>query len=411
MTSGTKVHGQSIPVSTSAGAGTIRIDNGTRSWSGGNSPSAKPVRYQRERENVYVKIRVRAGKEVITVTRKKKFYWVKDKPPKRARALLPLAYSMTDQFWNDRVFEYSSYPPTTWQTCTGWNSGFATAIGFTDPWTSNDDIALLGKLRERVAGSSFNAGVFLAESKPALEMIADSANRIYRGYKAARKGNFVEAARQLTIGTPREKLGRQVSANNWLQLQYGWLPLLSDCHDGAQFLAHHLNWPLQFRVRVSRFRALVPKPSNYGTSMFAESSIRRKTIIAYISEKDVAKLSGLTDPLSIAWELVPYSFVVDWFIPIGNYLAARGLSSSLQGLFVTSDKKYEEWQGIFTSASSPYPRSFRNGNSGIGMKKISFTRSVSSSLSVPLPSVKPLGQVPSWIRAANSIALLSQLKK
>jgi hypothetical protein len=28
---------------------------------------------------------------------------------------------------------------------------------------------------------------------------------------------------------------------------------------------------------------------------------------------------GLTNPLNVAWELVPFSFVVDWFIPIGSF--------------------------------------------------------------------------------------------
>jgi hypothetical protein len=369
------------------------------------------VRYQRERENVYVKIRCRAGKEIITITRKKKFYWVSEKPPKRARAMVPHSYSMSDQLLNDQVFEYSAYPPTTWQTCTGLNSGFTNAIGFTDPWGSNDDIALLGKLREAVAGSSFNAGVFLAESKPALAMIADSATRIYNAYKAARKGNFAHASTLLVRGTPRERLGRKTVANSWLELQYGWLPLLSDCHEGAQFLAHHLNWPLQTRVRVSRKVKLVPKPSNYGMSIFAPESARRKTIIAYISEKSVAQLSGLVDPLSIAWEVVPYSFVVDWFIPIGNYLSARGLASSLTGLFVTSDKKFEKWNGLYTSASATYPRSFRNGNAGVGNTKISFSRTVSASLSVPLPTSKGLEKAASWRHCANAVALLSQLKR
>lgn len=29
---------------------------------------------------------------------------------------------------------------------------------------------------------------------------------------------------------------------------------------------------------------------------------------------------GLTNPLDVAWEVLPFSFVVDWFIPIGNWL-------------------------------------------------------------------------------------------
>lgn len=38
---------------------------------------------------------------------------------------------------------------------------------------------------------------------------------------------------------------------------------------------------------------------------------------------------GLTDPLTIGWELVPYSFVVDWAMPVGNFLLAL---SARQGL-------------------------------------------------------------------------------
>jgi hypothetical protein len=30
--------------------------------------------------------------------------------------------------------------------------------------------------------------------------------------------------------------------------------------------------------------------------------------------------SGFTNPVSLAWELLPFSFVVDWFLPIGPYL-------------------------------------------------------------------------------------------
>jgi hypothetical protein len=40
---------------------------------------------------------------------------------------------------------------------------------------------------------------------------------------------------------------------------------------------------------------------------------------AFISNLDTA---GVINPLSIAWELSPYSFVVDWFIPVGNVLSA-----------------------------------------------------------------------------------------
>jgi hypothetical protein len=36
---------------------------------------------------------------------------------------------------------------------------------------------------------------------------------------------------------------------------------------------------------------------------------------------------GLTNPLVVAWELVPFSFVVDWFLPLGDWL--NGLDATM----------------------------------------------------------------------------------
>jgi hypothetical protein len=43
-----------------------------------------------------------------------------------------------------------------------------------------------------------------------------------------------------------------------------------------------------------------------------------------LSDATLAEFSslGLINPLEIVWELLPYSFVVDWFLPIGNWLSS-----------------------------------------------------------------------------------------
>lgn len=38
---------------------------------------------------------------------------------------------------------------------------------------------------------------------------------------------------------------------------------------------------------------------------------------------------GLTDPLQVAWALVPFSFVLDWFLPIGSVLEGLGATKGL----------------------------------------------------------------------------------
>jgi hypothetical protein len=41
---------------------------------------------------------------------------------------------------------------------------------------------------------------------------------------------------------------------------------------------------------------------------------------------------GLTNPLAIAWELVPFSFVLDWLVPVGTWL--QSLDATLGVKFV-----------------------------------------------------------------------------
>jgi hypothetical protein len=48
---------------------------------------------------------------------------------------------------------------------------------------------------------------------------------------------------------------------------------------------------------------------------------------------DLLAQTGFTNPANVIWELVPFSFVVDWFIRIGDYLNA---CTKLDNLTVTS---------------------------------------------------------------------------
>lgn len=335
------------------------------------------------------------------------------KKVKRARRYDDHDYLMTIDEWNDPAFEFKSNG-----TSFLWVTGNQ-ACGMTLevwpghlPFDSNAELKLVGKLREKLVGD-FDAGAFLAESHKSLAMIGNAAIRIGGAYRAARKGLWKRAENILTHGMDGKYTRRRKGvASNWLELQYGWLPLLHDAYSGAEQLARVLNDPMTRTIRTSvSLRDSTPwATSNSPTTYFLSCNrLARKSLKAVISEVNLPLLTGLINPATIAWEVTPLSFVVDWFIPIQTYLEARGTALSVTGKFT-----YSLWQeseakgvGISNNGNPGYGREIRGtGNTFWRHKRLE--RTVTTTLNVPLPGFKPLKKALSWKHTLNALALLSK---
>jgi hypothetical protein len=286
----------------------------------------------------------------------------------------------------------------------------------TSLWTANDTIKLQDKLREKIMGSDFNAGVAIAESSKSLSLVANSATRIALALKAVRSGRPGDAALILTRNTSQEGVFKPPKAtkNNrskwgglWLELQYGWLPLVKDAQAGAQALAHAFSAPPQQIYRVKRtVKGLIAVDAYVGGD---GAQYTKGYLKAIIREKNMPILTGLLDPASIAWELLPYSFVIDWFVPIGNYLQNLALARGVEGTFVTTIHRHSEYErtSFRFAPGFPTPQTV----SCYALKREGdIQRTVSTALSVPLPNVKPLSKALSFKHCLNAIALLSVLK-
>lgn len=260
-------------------------------------------------------------------------------------------------------------------------------------------------------GSDFDMSIFLGTSHQSLRMIGDTAIQLAQALRAIRKGDMAGAARGLTGGAGRHKkrpAPRTVDemSKRTLELRYGWLPLLQDLHDGAEFVAEQLNFPMVQRYRVSKIKdQLPPKFVNGPTTSVGW---KRVGLIAIVKENPsmIAKL-GLTSPSNLAWELLPWSFVVDWALPIGDYLQARSFAGSLTGTFIRSTKTFGFQTGQVYNQTGPsinivIPPGYNY------VKRVTFQRDILTSLPVPLPSVKPMNKVASMAHAINGVALLAQ---
>ena len=166
--------------------------------------------------------------------------------------------------------------------------------------------------------ADLEAGVMLAELKETLDML---------------RHPFDAFTKSLAKKT---KSGKALLAPSlWLQYRYGWRPLLSDIEAIMKEFASEAT-TLSDRIlsaranRTASFDNVTLSGAAYGGYLSFEVEKRTRTaiksgsIIYYRVKQDRSFMEkmgmSLSDLPSIAWELVPYSFVVDWFLGIGDWI-------------------------------------------------------------------------------------------
>lgn len=388
--------------------------HGSKTWSGGNSPvnSPRPVRLRTVRYALYDENGLQTGVRVR---------YLKEYPLGQRAPMTENGYSFTifdnyelaysGETYNCPIPNPSGYGSTVLASSTYGQFGMNS---YDDPllmWGANDTISLVGKLNDALSGGSFNMAVFLGEGRESLATIANAASRIARSVRALKKGNLKRAAESLVGKRPRKhganipssRVTEEWISSNWLQLQYGWIPLLKDIYGAAEHFAHMQNRPQVLTYRVSRRKGPIPTTGQPSPSVALSGSKEYgSTLKALVRKIDEYALLGLKDPASLAWELLPWSFVADWIIPVGNYLEAINLNRALSATYVTSWKYTNTYFAARSvSGAAIFSASFQH-------KTVMGGRTVSSSLNVSLPTVKGWDQIPSWKRAANSIALVIQ---
>lgn len=217
------------------------------------------------------------------------------------------------------------------------------------------DTALIARLRDlavtralaNLKDQKFNASQAIGEAQQTARLVASTATRLTKAIVACKSGNAHGLVKALgltgrlngQVKTNLQKLGavaykpvqhRKLLADTWLELQYGWKPLLSDVHGMAQDLAAsdlqdptRYIWTVRGRATDKSIRNV--ESINGSKHQFTRRNIQHgvQVVLSYsrTSAGQAALVqTGLSNPANLAWELTPFSFVADWFLPIGNYL-------------------------------------------------------------------------------------------
>lgn len=272
----------------------------------------------------------------------------------------------------------------------------------TNFWANRDELQLQSKLVQRIKGHDFNLAVNLAQSKQLTNMCVSNIGKVARSIRALKRGDFTTALRQFGAKPRTSKLKSKDISGRWLEMQYGWLPAISDTYEAAkayEALTTKRTSRVSARHRIANSVNCSAHPSVLCLGVNSQS---RKIVYEMTEVLSNPRSLGLEDPLSVVWEVIPYSFVIDWFLPIGSYLENLAVLPFLQGRFCTT--RFYKTDSSFTSSSDPFYAGARRYGK---YRKVS--RVITSGLNVQRPSFNPLPLALSGKRIYNAVALAHQL--
>lgn len=273
------------------------------------------------------------------------------------------------------------------------------------------------KMLEKLKDQKTNLAVAMAEASQVAGMITSNARRIAAALVLAKKGNWRFAFRELRH---RPRSGWDVElASRILEFQYGVRPLVSDIYGAMEALANAQYGPQRlgppFRV-IGVVKGGDKSVSNKWTHDGSDGYLpitghsreywEVKVSCWYSPKNGILKSAsemGMTNPLAVAWEVLPFSCIVDWVWPASRWLNTLDAAYGLEFRGGTLTK----WRQTETTYSG-----YKSSNPSVGFSQIqsgtfkqrAMNRTVFASSPIPIPP--GLKNPVSTEHALNAIALL-----
>jgi hypothetical protein len=256
---------------------------------------------------------------------------------------------------------------------------------------------------ERLKGQKINLAQVFAERNQTAKLIGDSAIKIADIIMRLRKGDVAGALGEVgpdfnnyknnRRNRGKKKKAVQKHASQGLAVQYGIKPLMGDCFGAAQALGDAtLNLP-----KPTRLKSKGSQNFSTGTSTQSGYSIEKRATDSYYEYKVMCTLVvdgainsfsalGLTNPAALAWELLPWSFVADWFFDIGSLVSSWDATLGVQ--FVSGGEVRYENSRLTREVSFIDGGPYSGGYSGLSTRVLISRTPLSGFPTLGLPPYK-----------------------
>jgi hypothetical protein len=301
------------------------------------------------------------------------------------------------------------------------------------PWlptvmTGTADVKAAAALVNHIVNTDFRPNLAIAEGPETLKYIWSKFKPIVTSVKALKKGDIRRAARALgmrsnwskVLGKSYKNIKRAIKDNDtsglekfWLEYRYALTPLVLDVSSGMNLLFEQQGKPRSLRIAKS---ASNNRSVEVGSSDWPDALLRESTKYTVTLKEDFDYRELDFNAIAPAvWELIPYSFMVDWALNIGDYLRSRRFfhfSQMTEGCR-TRILRGTSGQPKALAPNASYPE---NGYTVNTWKSSNSTQTVIQRRPwdgvVPLPQVKnPLTESSHWKRILDGTAIINGLNR
>lgn len=218
----------------------------------------------------------------------------------------------------------------------------------------------------KIKDEKFNLGTFLGELPESQRHFKKTLKDVVDLYRSVKKGDLKKLkilakrgrafVKRRGIMVPVQRVTKSVS-QRWLEWRYAICPWVYTLDDSLSYLHRSAMKPSISRIgsggREFHNELTSEKYPLYTITRSTQGEAQGR-VVAYFRvniQAEAFKQLGLLNPAAVLWELTPLSFVVDWFLPVGDFI---GHLDAMAGVSVLSATYSIAYKGTISQPNVSY---------------------------------------------------------
>jgi hypothetical protein len=191
--------------------------------------------------------------------------------------------------------------------------------------------------------AEFDLPLLLAEGRKTVAHLALTAQRLAKLVKSLKNGTFILGSKKVLSKAIKDlPTSSKEFSKLWLEARYAWRPLLMDAESAIRYFSKESSMSPRRTFRGGQYDLQTLgvnqtfTESGFSYKFIGDLTVDKSVRAGVLTEIDLGLESlrelGAFNQFGTAWELVPFSFVVDWFIDVKGILSTLNVNPCIKAL-------------------------------------------------------------------------------